>query len=162
VKAYRITNRDHTACDGEGSRLYGGRWNHKGWPVVYFSDSEALAVLEMLANKTLIAPDSFALIEAEIPAEMVDGAHRVEAGDLGVDGEWKSPVAHEQRLTRNIGTEWAREGRSAVMIVPSAVVRTGRNLIVNPRHGDFGDITIDEPRPYGFDRRLLFGRVAGL
>ena len=39
-----------TAFSGEGARLYGGRWNRKGVPMVYTAGSLSLAVLEMLVQ----------------------------------------------------------------------------------------------------------------
>ena len=38
------------AFDGEGARLYGGRWNSPGRPAVYTSGSLALAALEVLVH----------------------------------------------------------------------------------------------------------------
>ena len=39
---YRLGSRRHPANDGLGASLYGGRWNHKGTPVVYAAASRAL------------------------------------------------------------------------------------------------------------------------
>src|SRR5204863_6047762 len=52
VRAYRIFKPKHaaTAFTGEGARLYGGRWNNKGTPMVYTAGSRALAALEMLVH----------------------------------------------------------------------------------------------------------------
>ena len=38
--------RARTAFSGDGARLYGGRWNPKGMPLVYCAESRALAMLE--------------------------------------------------------------------------------------------------------------------
>ena len=38
------------AFDGEGARLYGGRWNSPGRPAVYTAGSLALAALEVLVH----------------------------------------------------------------------------------------------------------------
>src|SRR5437016_14593522 len=46
VRAARID----TAFTGEGSRLYGGRWNSRGTPVVYVSEHESHAVLEICVH----------------------------------------------------------------------------------------------------------------
>ena len=42
VQAHRITS----AFTGEGARRYGGRWNHKGVPIVYAAGSLSLAAIE--------------------------------------------------------------------------------------------------------------------
>ena len=39
-----------TAFSGEGARLYGGRWNRKGVPMVYTAGSQSPAVLEALGQ----------------------------------------------------------------------------------------------------------------
>jgi RES domain-containing protein len=38
------------AFSGDGARLYGGRWNSKGTPIVYTAASQSLAVLEMMVQ----------------------------------------------------------------------------------------------------------------
>ena len=118
----------------------------------------------MLANKTLVAPDRFALIMAEIPDRLIKRAVHIEESDLAArtpaDGaSWKTAVAADQTATRQIGGTWVEEGRFAVLVVPSAVVRSGRNLAINPRHEDFAGIAIRDPLLYEFDQRLLYGRV---
>ena len=35
----------HSAFSGEGARLCGGRWSHKGTPMVYTAGSQSLAML---------------------------------------------------------------------------------------------------------------------
>jgi hypothetical protein len=41
----------------ERRSLYGGRWNHKGTPVIYSAASRALCALEVLANADELADD---------------------------------------------------------------------------------------------------------
>jgi len=43
VIVHRLTSARFPKCDGEGSRLYGGRWNSKGRAVVYTAGSQSLA-----------------------------------------------------------------------------------------------------------------------
>jgi len=51
---------------GEGARLYGGRWNHKGLPALYTSLTTSLALLELLihsASYDEIKNNAIAIIE---------------------------------------------------------------------------------------------------
>ena len=52
IRVYRITRQKYqdTFLDGKGAATFGGRWNQVGIPVIYASESRALAVLEILAN----------------------------------------------------------------------------------------------------------------
>ena len=49
---WRITTRRfaNQAFTGEGARLYGGRWNRVGQPLIYTAESRSLALLEMLVQ----------------------------------------------------------------------------------------------------------------
>ncbi|MBV9491101.1 MAG: RES family NAD+ phosphorylase, partial [Verrucomicrobia bacterium] len=53
VEAYRLvrTDRAEGAFSGEGSRLFGGRWNPKGVGVVYCSEHLSLCVLGLRVNQ---------------------------------------------------------------------------------------------------------------
>ena len=52
ITVWRIVTRRFvtSAFSGEGARLFGGRWNRKGWPVVYTAQSRSLALLEMMVQ----------------------------------------------------------------------------------------------------------------
>src|SRR5262245_27860876 len=54
-----------------------------------------------------------------------------------------------------IGDAWIREGRSAVLGVPSAIIEAETNFLLNPRHPDFAAIAIGRPEPFEIDRRLI-------
>ena len=60
------------AFSGEGARLYGGRWNSPGIPMVYVAESQALAVLEVLVHL-----DSSALLENYVLLRVDFDASRV-------------------------------------------------------------------------------------
>ena len=54
------------AFSGEGARLYGGRWNRKGVPLVYTAGSQSLAMLEMLVQDEPLRA-RYVIIPAHIP-----------------------------------------------------------------------------------------------
>jgi len=56
--------------------------------------------------------------------------------------------------TRAIGDRWVAEGNSAVLRVPSVVVPSEFNFILNPSHPAFADIRIGDPMLFPFDPRL--------
>jgi RES domain-containing protein len=56
--------------------------------------------------------------------------------------------------TQHIGDLWAREARSAVLSLPSALVPMEQNFLLNPAHADFRRIRIGTAEPFPFDRRL--------
>ena len=52
ISVFRLIKEKHAsdAFVGEGSRRFGGRWNHKGVAVVYLSDTLSLAALEQFIH----------------------------------------------------------------------------------------------------------------
>ncbi len=67
----------------------------------------------------------------------------------GWDGE-------DMTASRSFGDSWIRENRSAVLRVPS-VITQGResNIVFNPLHAQFALISIREPEPVLWDKRLF-------
>jgi RES domain-containing protein len=54
-----------------------------------------------------------------------------------------------------IGDEWVNRGASAVLEVPSAVIETDSNYLLNPEHPDFKAVRVMDPHGFEFDLRLL-------
>lgn len=132
-----------TAFSGEGARLYGGRWNRKGVPLVYTAGSQSLAMLEMLVQDEPLRA-RYVMIPAEIPADLTIARLRPEQ----LPPDWRDPAALE--TLRALGIEWA-----AVLAVPSAVVPAETNYLLNPRHPDFGRIVVGEAQELVTDLRLM-------
>jgi len=57
--------------------------------------------------------------------------------------------------TRAIGDKWARSGRSAILEVPSVLIPSESNFLLNPEHPNFKRLRIAKPKPFAFDPRLL-------
>ncbi len=150
LTVWRLTTarRARSAFSGEGARLYGGRWNPNGVPVVYTAQTQALAVLEMMVQDEALSA-RYVMIPARIP----DGVaiERIDARSLPAG--WRS--LHHLETTRGIGAEWARSRRSAVLAVPSAVIPAEINFLLNSLHPEFKRIRIGKPAAFRLDLRLL-------
>ncbi len=149
MRLWRLCSRHHAAFDGEGARLYGGRWNHPGAPVVYTSESLALAALEYFVNLDAdLGPADLVATRAEVPGEV---AMRVIA-PRDLPRTWRKYPA--PGALRDLGTAWALEGATAVLAVPSAVIPQERNYLLNPAHPEFRRIRVHPPEPFRFDPRM--------
>lgn len=151
LTVWRLVAERHAASafDGEGARLYGGRWNHPGVRVVYTSATLSLAALELLVHLDLEdAPENRVAIGAELPAGLE--IQELSAKDLPT--AWRSYPAPE--ALKDLGTAWASESRSPVLRVPSVVIPEESNYLLNPHHPDLSRMTVQDPAPFTFDRRL--------
>jgi RES domain-containing protein len=150
ITAWRIFKQKHraTAYTGEGARLFGGRWNSRGVPVVYTSQSAALAMLEMLVH--LHAQE---LLEAYLLAPVTFPDTGVETvARRGLPAGWRKdpPPAAVQAF----GDRWVAQGAFAVLRVPSVVIDTESNYLINPAHPDFGAVVFGKPKRIKIDPRL--------
>jgi len=134
---------------GEGARLYGGRWNRKGVPVIYTSTSLALAVIETFVNlEPRLRPDDLVSIALELPDRLA--SQHLDINSLPAN--W-----HRSRgeALRHFGDEWIRKQKTVALYVPSAAVRGEWNVLLNPAHADFRKVKLDKPQPFEFDLRMF-------
>jgi RES domain-containing protein len=151
IHAWRIVKARHagTAFDGEGPRVRGGRWNSPGTAVVYTSQSNSLAVLETLVHFDRESPlPQLVVISCRFPDHLMS-----EIDGSALPEHWRSYPAPPE--LQQIGDEWIKSRRSAVLAVPSAIIESERNYLLNPQHSAFGSIEIGAPQPFAFDLRLL-------
>jgi RES domain-containing protein len=145
---WRIVKKKYaaTAFDGEGARLFGGRWNSRGTRVVYVSSTRSLAALETLVH--LNPPVLF-----EFGPNAIELDHRLikKAPTLPLDWKEEPPGPSSQK----IGDLWVTEARSVALELPSAIVPGESNYLLNPAHPDFKACVIRAPEPFSFDPRLL-------
>ncbi|MGH7794370.1 MAG: RES family NAD+ phosphorylase [Candidatus Binatia bacterium] len=149
MRVWRLCSRRHRRFDGEGARLYGGRWNHAGTSIVYTSGSLSLAALELFVHvDTDLAPAGLFVIPADIPEDVPVGT--VDIAKL--PRNWRSYPAPE--TLKDITTAWVKGSSTAVLAVPSAVIPSERNYLLNPKHPDFRRIGIQQAIPFEFDPRM--------
>lgn len=149
---WRIARKRHQALDGEGARLYGGRWSSEGKPIVYTSTTLSLAALEYLVHvEPLLAPDDLVAIEIDVPVDDHAGA-RVEPGQFPA-GDWRQYPAPEWQA--ELGDMWADDGTFLWLAVPSVIVPQEYNVLINPRHRRMMEAQVVSTRAFSFDKRLL-------
>jgi RES domain-containing protein len=149
IKLYRIvkTKWQSHALDGEGARLFGGRWNSKGKACVYCASSESLAQLEMLVHiQSSALLCSYSIFELHInPAQVSELAR--------LPSNWQAEPAPPE--TAILGDQWLAEKSTVALKVPSVIVPREPNYLLNPLHADFHAIVENATsQPINFDERL--------
>lgn len=116
--------------------------------MVYTAASLALAQLEVLVHlPTDRLLGSYVACRVAIPDEDVE-AYPAEK----LPSSWRAdPAPH---AARRIGDQWAREGRSLALGVPSAVVPRERCFLINPLHEGFGRLETHGPFDPEIDGRI--------
>ena len=150
ITAFRITKKRYARqpLAGLGGLEVGGRWHHKGTPIIYCAQSLSLAALEFFVHFGKRA-DSIALVSIaiDIPEELIESLSH---GKLPKN--WREVPA--PAATAELGAEWIRRGRSAVLGVPSVLSPDERNYLINPAHPRCTRIRTRPPAAFSFDARM--------
>jgi RES domain-containing protein len=110
------------------------------------AESVALAVLENLVHMSRQDfPSGYVVVSAVVPDDIKI---------LSLDDIQGARSEKPQRL----GDMWLHDGTCAVLRVPSVIVPSEFNYLLNPRHQDFARIVAGVPFPFTFDERL-FGTI---
>ena len=151
MRVWRLCSARHAGdpLGGRGGLIASGRWHRRGMRVVYTSSSLALAVLESVVNAGRDSlPEDLIRIEIEIPDRLT--IERVRLADL--PPHWRTYPAPPELAA--LGETWAREMRTPVLEVPSAVVPEECNFLLNPAHPSASEIEVVTARSFVFDPRL--------
>lgn len=144
MRVYRLARAPFAALDGEGARLYGGRWNTPGRALIYAAASPSLAVLEILVHLDLppeLVPDDYRLLTIEVPDDLP--LKRLET------------IPADPAACRAAGDAFLQDGSRAALAVPSVVVPQEHNLLINPAHPLAGQIRTIQNAPFAIDARLF-------
>ena len=137
---------------GKGAELSGGRWNRKGTPIVYTSDSRSLACMETVVH--LSSGDSLPLnrflVEVSIPFAVWKSRIEFDRADhVGWDAEPPGKVSMDW------GTAWVQGKTTLLARVPSVIVPEEINILINPLHPDVSKIAAVKVRKWTYDQRLV-------
>ena len=150
MRAYRLAYRQHILdVTGTGAQLYGGRWNPKGVPCVYASENLSLALLEKFVHAQ--AKENMAelmLLEIEIPD---DGGLVYHTDTSRMVTDWAENVDYSQWM----GEQILMEPTIVAFSIPSVIVPSERNIVLNPQSNHFNQVLFSDPLPFEMDSRLL-------
>jgi RES domain-containing protein len=150
IVAWRLTTRrePQAAFDGEGARLYGGRWNRPGTRLVYAAEHLSLAALEAFVH---LDPEDEPRALYRFRVKLHEGAvERLPAASL--PASWRDYPAPDE--TAAMGSEWARKCKALALMVPSVIVPEESNILINPAHPGFPLLTLEAGERFSFDGRM--------
>lgn len=114
--------------------------------MVYASESVALAMLESLANiqEMTVLMTKRVVIRAELDDSLI----------MGLSDARQRWDDSDDLTEPEIGRRWTQEAQSLALRVPSAIVPTEYNYLINPLHPKFAELRVGPPEPIPFDPRL--------
>ncbi|HMQ06757.1 MAG TPA: RES family NAD+ phosphorylase [Saprospiraceae bacterium] len=137
MELFRIA-RDNYIHDlsGTGAKIYGGRWNRPGVPVLYTSQARSLALLELIvhfrSSHAFALPYSFAVIKTDPSLiEPFDASNLPE--------NW---IQLHQEILWKWTEYYFYEKNVCIVKVPSVLVKGEYNFLINPLHSLFSDNVI--------------------
>ncbi len=145
---YRITPKKYAAfINGTGAAKYPGRWNKKGTPVLYTGESKEIALLENIVHTpTMLIPD-LDILKIEIPDDSITEIKISELPDNWLD--YPAPV-----ILAEIGEKWVIKNKTIALKVPSCIIHSAHNFILNCNHPDYKNIKVLSHKDFHFDSRL--------
>jgi len=145
---YRITKKKRASdIHGTGAVLYPGRWNKKGTPVLYTGETKDIALLENIVHTPPMFLPDLDILTIEIPDDSI-----TEIKESDLPANWfKYPAP---AILAEIGEEWVAKGDTIALKVPSSVIPTSFNYILNCNHKDYHKVKVLDHKQFRFDPRL--------
>ena len=151
MQVYRIAQKIFiNDLSGEGARLFGGRWNHRGTPLLYTAESRSLATLELLVHaQKLSAISNLSILTLELP-------DKIKTDDIQnltkLPQNWQKYTSHPE--LQDVVAKWiASDG--FILKVPSAIIKEESNFLINPRHKNMQLLKVIKTEDFILDERLL-------
>jgi RES domain-containing protein len=146
VILWRISN--YTDISGNGGLQASGRWHTQGRKVVYCTTDPGIALLEVLVHLEVDPedlPQGFRWLKIAVPETVT--RETVAALPEG----WRT----DSGITRARGDAWLRQGSSALLFIPNAIVPEGQNVLLNPQAATAEQCRVSAVMDYPLDPRLL-------
>ncbi|RLD88716.1 MAG: RES domain-containing protein [Bacteroidetes bacterium] len=141
---YRITGRKYANdLSGIGPAKYGGRWNKKGSPVLYTGETKEIALLETIVHTPPMLIPKLSILTLEIPDFSIT---KIEIKDLPPNWyDYPAPT-----ILSEISENWIIESKSIALSVPSCIIHSARDYILNCNHKDYKSIKVVNIKNFHF------------
>ena len=150
MKVYRISNARYIQdLSGTGAKLHGGRWNPKGYALLYTSENKSLAALEVLVHLNRdTPPQALQLATIILPPNSLE---------TFTDEAFTTIIESKNANTRfkQSGLDWITASTSLGLKVPSILINGEFNILINPTHPRFKEVKIDHIEDFTFDQRFF-------
>ncbi len=154
MKLYRIDKKDRVNLEGLGGLYTQGRWNKKGFRVIYASESISLAAWEKFVHTTDYKdlPKDLVVFSINIP----DDIEIKDVPDSVLIPGWDIPEPYRTHKEETIvfGTNFLKQNKYLILKVPSAIVKEEYNYLLNPNHPYIKKCKIERKEPFEFDVRI--------
>lgn len=94
-------------------------------------------------------PKDLVVIAADIP----DSVSRLILGPHQLPSNWRQVPASPGLAA--IGNSFAAERKSSILVLPSALVPSESNWLINPMHAEFAEIEVHPPEHFQYDARFF-------
>lgn len=145
---YRITEHKFIRdISGTGAFMHGGRYNHKGYYVLYLAESIALAAWEKAVYLDFAnLPDNLSVATITVPDDWV----------VANPQDYLKRQEHQPGYEREIGRIWLEENTKPLLKVPSVVISGNFNMVINVCNHNFRKrIKVKDVQPFVYDESLV-------
>lgn len=154
MRVFRIERQKYlsTTLRGIGAASSEGfRWNSLHTCIVYTAESKSLAMLEIAVHLDLAdsLPSDRFFVEIDIPDSL--SIKKLAIQDLPHNWDSKPPL----KDTQLIGDDFIFQNKFLVLQVPSAIIPSESNFLINPFHPKAKEIKVIREEQIAFDQRLF-------
>jgi RES domain-containing protein len=143
-----VREKYHQDLSGEGAFRYGGRWNTKERYALYTASSRSLGILETLVHlHTPRPPEDYVIVVLYVPDHLA--VQNISLSALSQN--WRE----QHNETQQMGNTWLAGAATPLLRIPSVIVPSEYNFMLNPRHADYKELKIIQVEPLTFDTRFF-------
>lgn len=148
MNVYRITGKKHASdISGTGAATFPGRWNKSGTPILYTGESKEIALLETIVHIPPSLTPALDILTIELPDNSIK---ELTAKELPAN--WHHYPA--PAILAEIAEKWVESQDSIALKVPSCIIHSSYNVLLNCRHPEYNKVKIVDQRGFHFDSRL--------